>query len=114
MQQGSAAGRTAGDGPSPGKLRRVPHLIRFLGLHMATGFAIGIIIASAMIMSNLAGLKDLLTEAREPFVAILLLCAFNGLTFASVAMGVAVMTMPYDSICDMRDPDDNKDGGPLR
>jgi hypothetical protein len=29
-------------------------------------------------------------------------------------MGVAVMTMPYDGICDMRDPNDDKDAGPLR
>jgi hypothetical protein len=112
MQNGSAAGRTtAGEKPAR---NRLPRLIRFLGLNMGIGFAIGIIIASAMIMSNLAGLKDLLIETGDPFVAILLLYAFNALTFASVAMGVAVMTLPYDGICDMRDPDDNKDAGPLR
>jgi hypothetical protein len=115
MQNGPSAGRTtAGEKPPHVSVRRLPHLIRFLGLNMAIGVAIGVIIASAMIMSNLAGLKDLLIETREPFVAILLLYAFNALTFGSVAMGVAVMTMPYDGICDMRDPNDDKDAGPLR
>ncbi len=114
MRQAPTVERTARNGSAPPGARRVPHLIRFLGLHMAVGLAIGVIIASAMIISNLAGLKDLLIEASEPFVAILLLYAFNALTFASVAMGVAVMTMPYDGICDMRDPNDHDDGGPLR
>jgi hypothetical protein len=115
MQNGPSDERTtAGDRPARMGGRRLPHLIRFLGLNMAIGVAIGVIVASAMIMSNLAGLKELLIETREPFIAILLLYAFNALTFGSVAMGVAVMTIPYDSICNMRDPNDNKDAGPLR
>ncbi|MGE5265935.1 MAG: hypothetical protein ACM3L9_01075 [Deltaproteobacteria bacterium] len=93
---------------------RLPHLVRFLGLHMATGLAVGVLIASLMIFTNLAGIKDLLVETQEPFIAIFLLYAFNALTFGSVAMGIAVMTMPYDGICDMRDPGDGGDLGPLR
>ena len=87
---------------------RVPRLLSFLGLHMATGLAIGVLVASAMILTNLAGLKDLLVEAQEPVVAIFLLYAFNALTFGSVSMGIAVMTLPYDGTCDMRDPDDGE------
>jgi len=89
----------------------IPPLLRFLGLHMACGIAIGVIVASLMIFANLAGLKDLLVEADEPFVAIFLLYAFNALTFAGLSMAVAVMTLPYDGTCDMRDPDEK---GPLR
>lgn len=92
---------------------RIPELIRFLGLYLAVGLAIGVIVASIMIVSNLAGLKTLLVEAQEPLVAIMLLYAFNALTFASVTMGVAIMTLPYDGLCDMRDPEDGKQG-PLR
>ncbi|MBY0225638.1 MAG: hypothetical protein K2Q28_07525 [Hyphomicrobium sp.] len=115
MQNGPSTERTtAGGRPARVYVSRMPHLIRFLGLHMGIGVAIGVIIASVMIMSDLAGLKGLLIETREPFVAILLLYAFNALTFGSVAMGVAVMTMPYDGLCDMRDPNDDKDAGPLR
>ena len=90
----------------------LPKLLRYLGLHMMAGIAIGVIVASAMILGNLAGLKDLLVEAQEPFVAMFLLYAFNALTFGSVSMGVAVMTIPYDGICDMRDPDDADGRGP--
>ena len=115
MQKSPLAERnTPGEQAAREPVRRLPHLIRFLGLNMGIGVAIGVIVASMMIMSNLAGLKELLIEAREPFVAVLLLYAFNALTFGSVAMGVAVMTMPYDGICDMRDPNDDKDAGPLR
>ena len=95
-------------------MTQIPTLIRFLGLHLAIGLAIGVIVASLMIWSNLAGLKDLLVEAQEPFVAIFLLYSFNALTFGSVAMGIGVMTLPYDGVCDMRDPHDKDDHGPLR
>jgi hypothetical protein len=97
----------------PGGLQ-MPTLIRFLGLHLATGLAVGVIVSSLMIWSNLAGLKDLLVEEQHPFVAIFLLYAFNALTFGSVAMGVGIMTLPYDGVCDMRDPNDKDDNGPLR
>jgi hypothetical protein len=100
--------------PGPSGSFQMPTLIRFLGLHLATGLAIGVIVASLMIMSNLAGLKDLLDEAQDPFVAIFLLYAFNALTFGSVAMGIGIMTLPYDGVCDMRDPSERDDHGPLR
>lgn len=99
---------------APAGGHQMPKLIRFLGLHLATGVALGVIVASLMIMSNLAGLKDLLVEAQEPFVAIFLLYAFNALTFGSVSMGIGIMTLPYDGVCDMRDPSDKDDHGPLR
>lgn len=93
---------------------RMPQLLRFLCLHMGIGLAAGVVVASLMILVNVAGLKDLLIEERNPFIAIFLLYAFNALTFGSVAMGIAVMTLPYDDICNMRDPDDHKGSGPLR
>jgi hypothetical protein len=102
-----------GGSSQPGGLQ-MPTLLRFLGLHLASGLAIGVIVASLMIWSNLAGLKDLLVEADEPFVAIFLLYAFNALTFGSVSMGVGIMTLPYDGYCDMRDPHDKDENGPLR
>lgn len=93
----------------------MPALLRFLGFHMVTGLAIGVIVASMMILGNLAGLTDLLVETEQPFVAIFLLYSFNALTFASVSMGIGVMTLPYEGACDMRDPDDDHpDRGPLR
>jgi hypothetical protein len=114
MNEGPPRDRPTETTPDSGKTQRFPQLIGFLGLHLATGLAIGVIVASLMIMSNLAGLKDLLVEAQEPFVAIFLLYAFNALTFGSVSMGVGIMTLPYDSYCDMRDPGDTDDQGPLR
>jgi hypothetical protein len=111
LKKSEAEGR---EGPAERPPARIPHLLRFLGLHMASGLAVGVIVASLMIFTNLAGLRDLLVDTREPFIAIFLLYAFNALTFGSVAMGIAVMTMPYDGVCDMRDPGDGGDLGPLR
>jgi hypothetical protein len=113
MQNGPPHDPPSVDAPRPAKLQ-VPTLIRFLGLHLAIGLAIGVFVASLMIWSNLGGLKELLVAEREPFVAIFLLYAFNALTFGSVSMGIGVMTLPYDGVCDMRDPNDKNEEGPLR
>ena len=75
---------------------RIPPLLRFLGLHLILGAAVGIAIASLIILINLAGLKDLLVETREPFIALLLLYSFNVITFSSVSMGIGIMTLPFD------------------
>ncbi len=76
--------------------RRIPKLLRFLGIHLALGAAIGMIVASGMVMINLAGMKDLLVETSEPYVPMFMLYAFNMLTFGSVSMGIGVMTLPFD------------------
>lgn len=70
-----------------------PRLIRFLGTHMAFGLAVGVALASCMVLTNAAGLNDLLAGDGHPYLAMFMLYFMFGLTFASVAMGIAVMTM---------------------
>jgi len=77
-------------------LRRLPPLLHFLGLHLVLGAAIGIAFVSVMVLLNVAGLKDLITEADDPVLPLLLLYGFNVLTFSSVSMGIAIMTLPAD------------------
>jgi hypothetical protein len=79
-----------------GPRRRLPPLLHLLGLHLVLGAAIGVAVVSLMVFFNLAGLKELLTEADDPVVPLVLLYAFNMLTFSSVSMGIAIMTMPAD------------------
>lgn len=74
----------------------LPPLLRFLGLHLVLGSAIGIAVASLLILLNVAGLRGLLIETREPFVPLLLLYSFNVITFSSVTMGIGIMIMPLD------------------
>jgi hypothetical protein len=79
-----------------GETQQLPPLLRFLGLHLALGAAIAVAIVSLILMTNLAGLKKLIVEAQNPFIPLLLLYAFNIITFSSVTMGVGIMTMPLE------------------
>lgn len=93
---------------------RVPRLLWFLGLNLVIGAAIGVAFASVVVLLNTGGIKDLIAGSREPFFALFLLYAMNALTFASLAMGVAVMRLPYDGPADGREPKDDDEPGPLR
>lgn len=95
--------------PIPTDAPRIPKLLRFLSLHLAMGIAASVFISSALILVNVSNLKDLLVGAQQPFLAIFLLYAFNALTFGSVAMGIGIMTLPFDEFCDMREPGDREE-----
>lgn len=103
MNEDLTSGR--GGPPSNAPPPRVPFLIAFLGRHLALGVAFGLTFAAGLILLDIAGLKTLLETTSDPFVAVALLYAFNALTFGSLAMGIAVMTLPMDEVCDMRDPE---------
>lgn len=83
----------------------LPYLLRFLGAHMAVGLAVGVAFASLVVLADVAGLKRLLATTSEPAVALFLFYVFNALTFAGLVMGVAVMALPMEGPCDMRDPE---------
>jgi hypothetical protein len=79
-----------------GRAPRLPPLLRFLALHFLLGSAIGVAFVSLLVMTNVAGLHDLLIEAEDPMLPLLLLYAFNVFTFSSATMGIAVMMLPGD------------------
>ena len=87
----------------------MPELLRFLGVHLAFGAAIGVAFAALVVLSNVSGIKTLIADSSNPYIALAMLYGMNALTFASLAMGIAVMTMPFDGPCDMRDPEDRED-----
>lgn len=74
----------------------LPPMVRFLGLHLGVGIAVGVAAASLMVLSNTGGLKDLLIGDSNPLVALAALYISLALTGGSVAMGIAVMTLPWD------------------
>lgn len=88
----------------------LPPLLRFLGLHLALGAAAGVAIVSLMLLGNLAGMKKLIVEAQNPFIPLLLLYAFNIITFSSVSMGIGIMTMPLETPGDEHRQNDGPDG----
>lgn len=90
---------------------RPPQLLRFLATHMAFGIAIGVAFASLVVLTNTAGLNDLLTGDEHPYIAIAMLNIMCALTFGSLAMGIGVMTLPWGDLCDMRqrkEPDETE------
>lgn len=74
----------------------LPRLIRFLGLHLLIGAAIGTVFVSVCLLANAAGLNDLIASSGDPFLPLALLYVFNILTFASLSMGAAIMRLPWD------------------
>ncbi len=92
-----------------GRKGRVPVLLSFLAKHLLFGLATGVLFASLLLVLDIAGLAGLIRSSAEPLVALLLLYAFNALTFGSIAMGAAVMSLPLEGTCDMRDPERQDD-----
>lgn len=93
----------------PAALPAMPRLLRFLGLHLAMGVAVGVAFAAIVILSNVSGIKTLIADSSSPYLVLALLYIMNALTFGSIAMGIGVMTLPMDRGCDMRDPEDRPD-----
>lgn len=80
-----------------GHSTRYPRLLRFLGFHAVTGAAAGAVTAIALILSNVAGLRDLLAASDTIVVGAGMLVTSFALTFASASMGTAVMMLPRDT-----------------
>lgn len=73
-----------------------PSLLAFLGLHCAMGVAAGIVFAAIVLLTDFVGLRSLLHESSEPFVPMLLLFVGSALTFGSLKMGMAIMSLPLE------------------
>lgn len=73
---------------------RLPKLIRFLALHAAFGAVLGIVIAAALLWLDIAGLGGLFAAERATIAPALLYFGSFAFTFASGAMGTAVMLLP--------------------
>lgn len=82
---------------SQGPSYALPRIVRFLAVHMAFGLFVGIAFASVLILTNAAGLNDLLAGDSSPLLPMFVFYFMFALTFASVAMGIGVMTMPRQS-----------------
>jgi hypothetical protein len=75
--------------------RQPPLLIQVLALSLLLGIAISTALISLLLLSNLAGLRDLIAQSGEPCLALFLLYFLNALTFGSVTMGATIMGLPW-------------------
>lgn len=71
-------------------------LFRLLAWNWLAGAAVAAILFGGLIGMNTMHLRDLILESDHPLVPIAMLVAGFLVTFSSVAMGTAIMTMPLE------------------
>lgn len=79
-------------------------LLRFLAIHLVIGVVAGVCFAITLVVTNVAGLGDLIARTGQPVIALFALCFVNALTFGSLAMGAGIMGLPRDR----HEPDKNQ------
>jgi len=71
-------------------------LLKYLAINGAIGTLIAMLFVAALFWHNVGGLRVVLLETEEPLIAVILLTAGFIVTFASAAMGTAIMLLPRD------------------
>ena len=69
------------------------HAIRFLLGHLVIGVAGGLLFGLLLLATDLFGLRGLLREDEQGWLAAALLFFGLGVTFGSIAMGVGIMAL---------------------
>lgn len=85
-----------GDSSAPEEAGRLPRIVRLLAYHAAVGVGLGVAFAMLLLLTNAAGLTDLIVESEQPWLPIVMLSAGCALTFGSASMGAAIMTIHWD------------------
>lgn len=71
----------------------MPKLVRFYIRHVLIGWAIAAAFCVMLVWFNVAGLGHLILETQMGWVAALMLFVANGVVFAGVQFGIAVMLL---------------------
>lgn len=74
----------------------MPKLIRMYIINVAIGFAIAAAFVAMLLWFNIANLWHLVTHSDKGLLAVLLLWVSNGIIFAGVQFGIAVMRQKDD------------------
>ena len=85
----------------------MPKLIRMYIINVAIGFGIAAAFVVMLLYFNVANLWHLVSTSDKGWLAVLILWISNGIIFAGVQFGIAVMRMKDDD-------DDDGPGGGLR
>jgi hypothetical protein len=81
-----------------------PPLVRFYIRHVLTGFALAAVFTGLLLWLNVGNLWHLVTRAAEGPLAAFVLFFLNGIVFAEVQHGIAVMRLSEDDDKDDRAP----------
>ena len=71
----------------------MPELVRMYIRHVLIGYGLSALFVSALLWFNVANLWGLISNSDMGWIAVLMLFVFNGIVFAGVQMGIAVMSM---------------------
>jgi hypothetical protein len=74
----------------------MPELFKLLARNCIMGIAAGWTTLALLILSNTAHIGDIVLASANPVLPIGVLAVGFAITFGSIAMGVAIMTLPYD------------------
>jgi len=74
----------------------MPELFKLLARNGVIGVLAGWLTMALLIYTNTGGLGDVIMGASNPFLPIAILAGGFTITFGSLAMGAAIMAMPYD------------------
>ena len=85
----------------------MPKLIRLYIVNVVIGFALAAIFVGMLLWFDIANLLHLVSHSDKGWLALLILWVSNGIIFAGVQFGIAVMRMKDDD-------DDDGPGGGLR
>ncbi len=73
----------------------MPILLKLLMRHLVMGIAAGWVTLGMLLFINIGGLRTILFTSSDPILTLILLAFGFTITFGSLAMGAAIMTLPY-------------------
>jgi hypothetical protein len=89
----------------------MPALVKLYILQVVIGFGLSAVFVAGLLYANVVNLWHLVTHTEAGLLAVFLLWIFNGIVFAGVQFGIAIMRMAGDE----DDPDGGKrDPEPVR
>jgi hypothetical protein len=88
----------------------MPDLIKMYIRHSIIGFVLSAVFVAMLLYFNVVNLWHLVTHTDVGLLAVFLLWLFNGIVFAGVQFGIAIMLMKSD---DEDDDDDDHRGRPV-
>lgn len=83
----------------------MPPLFKLLLTSLLQGVILGWTVLAILLFGNFAGISDVVFSSSDKWLALFLLAFGFFITFGSVAMGIAIIFMPYG------DDRDNRGGG---
>lgn len=74
----------------------MPKLIRLYIVNVAIGFGLSVLFLGMLLAMDVAGLRHLIFESSMGPVAAIMMIVMNGVVFAGVQFGIAVMRLAED------------------